>query len=80
MYIKMFFKFCALFLFCIHVVVEVDDFFRALFIFPQSRLVVVCYRLCRFSMFIITSCLTNNRYNRYNLLTLKTVQYSTVIY
>jgi hypothetical protein len=39
------------FLFCIHVVVDVDDFF--VLSFSQSHLVVVSYR------FIITSCLTN---------------------
>jgi hypothetical protein len=56
-YIKMFFKFVHyaymyrmhdVFLFCVHVVVDVDDFF--VLCFSQSRLVVVCYR------FIITLC------------------------
>jgi hypothetical protein len=30
--------------------------FSCFVIFPQSRLVVVCYRLCGLSMFIIISC------------------------
>jgi hypothetical protein len=34
-----------IFLFCIHVVVGVDDF-SCFVIFPQSRLVAVCYRFC----------------------------------
>jgi hypothetical protein len=42
-------------LFSIHIVVGVDDC-SCFVIFPQSRLVVVCCRLCRLSMFIITSC------------------------
>jgi hypothetical protein len=37
------------FLICVHVVADVDDFFPC-FVFSQSRLVVICYQ------FIITSC------------------------
>jgi hypothetical protein len=63
---RMYDVYVYLFLFCIHVVVDVDNFF-VLCYFPQSCLVVVCYGFCRLSISIIMSCFDKLRFCCFSL-------------